>query len=101
MQKIGDSTNTADNSGEFTEGSAAGGIKATQIRAVWLNAVQRELLNVIEAAGLSADVNNDSQLIQAVRAIAGAAAEFPNIGKKPTTLGGLRHYRRLHAGTNE
>lgn len=88
MQKISDSTNTANGSGEFTEGSAAGGIPATQIKAAWLNTVQRELLNVIESAGLSTDKGDDGQLYKAVKLLARTAAEFENIGNKPTTLGG-------------
>ncbi|VXC71632.1 conserved hypothetical protein [Pseudomonas sp. 8Z] len=69
MQKISDSTNTANAAGEFTEGSAAGGIPATLLRAAWLNAIQRELVAVIEDAGLSLDPNDDTQLRAAIRVL--------------------------------
>lgn len=69
MQKISDSTNTANAAGEFTEGSAAGGIPATLLRAAWLNAIQRELVAVIEDAGLSLDPNDDTQLRAAIRGL--------------------------------
>ncbi len=86
MQKISDSTNSADSLGEFTEGSAAGGVPATQIKARWLNAVQRELLNLITGSGLAKDSDDDSQAYKAVLRISKTAAEFVNIGNKPTTL---------------
>lgn len=88
MQKISDSTNSADGLGEFTEGNSAGGVPATQIKARWLNAVQRELLNLITGSGLSKDSADDSQVYKAVQRIAKAAAEFSNVGNKPTTLSG-------------
>ncbi|MBA6065928.1 gp53-like domain-containing protein [Pseudomonas mosselii] len=88
MQKIGDSTDTADSAGEFTEGNSAGGIRATHIKSRWLNSIQRELLGLIAAAGLSRNVEDDSQVSKAVSILAASAAEFPNIGKKPVTLNG-------------
>ncbi|WP_205883422.1 hypothetical protein [Pseudomonas mosselii] len=88
MQKIGDSTDTADSAGEFTEGNPAGGIPATHIKARWLNTLQRELANLVYKAGLSLDVNDDGQVLKAIENLVSSAAEFPNISKKPTTLSG-------------
>lgn len=88
MQKISDSTSSADSAGEFTEGSPAGGVPATQIKARWLNAVQRELLNLITGSGLAKDSADDGQVYKAVLRIAKAAADFGSIGNKPTTLSG-------------
>lgn len=70
MQKISHSTNTADVSGEFTEGSSVGAIPATLITAAFLNCIQRELVNVIEGAGLALNPDDNAQLLAAIRAIA-------------------------------
>ena len=88
MQKIGDSTSTANEAGEFTEGNPAGGVPATQIKAAWLNALQRELLNLIAQAGLSQDRADDSQVYKAVMRIVKSAVSFENIEGKPSTLSG-------------
>lgn len=82
MQKISDSTNTANASGEFTEGSAGAGVDATLITADWLNAIQRELLAPLVAAGLGPDPDSDDQLLQAIRLIirAGAASYASDTG---------------------
>ena len=88
MQKIGDSTSTANEAGEFTEGNPAGGVPATQIKAAWLNSIQRELINLLKRAGFSEDKSNDSQVADAVEHIAGMAADFETIRNKPTTLEG-------------
>lgn len=69
MQKISESTATATPAGEFTEGSAAGGIPATLIKAAWLNALQRELVAVIEAAGFELDPGDDAQVLASVQAL--------------------------------
>jgi len=88
MQKISDSTNTADSAGEFTEGNPVGGIPATQIKANWLNSVQRELINLLKRAGLTPDVKKDDQVADAISQIVSSATEFENIRGKPTTLSG-------------
>ncbi|WP_371359860.1 hypothetical protein [Pseudomonas sp. KT_2_4] len=88
MQKISDSTNTANASGEYTEGNPAAGVAATRITARWLNTIQRELTNLINGSGAALNVADDGQVVKAVAALAGKAAEFPNITKKPTTLAG-------------
>eukprot|EP01132_Coremiostelium_polycephalum_P016142 gene16142-19444_t len=101
MQKISDSTNTANASGEYTEGNPAAGVAATRITARWLNTIQRELTNVINGSGAALDVADDGQVVKAVAALAGKAAEFPNITKKPTTLSGYGitdAYTKIEAG---
>ncbi|GAA0411459.1 hypothetical protein GCM10008969_37860 [Pseudomonas veronii subsp. inensis] len=67
MQKISDSTNTASAAGEFTEGNSAAGVGATQIKAPWLNAIQRELIAVIEGAGMAVNKGYDNQLLAAIK----------------------------------
>ncbi|AZC67357.1 gp53-like domain-containing protein [Pseudomonas chlororaphis] len=69
MQKISDSTNTADAAGEFTEGSPAAGVPATLVKADWLNAIQRELCGLVLGAGISLNASDDSQVLKAVKAL--------------------------------
>lgn len=88
MQKISASTNTANPSGEFTEGSSAGGVPATNIKAAWLNSIQRELLEVLAKAGISPSVDNDGQLYESIVRLAAAAADFNKLINKPVTLAG-------------
>lgn len=66
MQKISDSTSSADAAGEFTEGSAAAGVPATLITANWLNGIQRELLAILTKAGLAPDAGDFEQLSKAI-----------------------------------
>lgn len=88
MQKISDSTSTANPSGEFTEGNPAAGVPATLLKAPWLNAIQRELVALVLGAGINLNASDDSQVLKAVKALAGAAADFNKLANKPTTLGG-------------
>lgn len=74
MQKIGDSTTTANASGEFTSGNPGAGVDATLITAEWLNAIQRELVAVIAGAGITLDPVQDDQVLQAMRKLAQAGA---------------------------
>ncbi|QLG90944.1 tail fiber protein [Pseudomonas yamanorum] len=88
MQKISDSTNTANPAGEFTEGNPAAGAPATLLKAPWLNAIQRELVGVVLGAGISLNASDDTQVLKAIKALAGTAADFNKLSNKPTTLGG-------------
>ena len=91
MQKIGNSTETANPSGEFTEGAPAGGTPATLIKASWLNSVQRELLAVLAGAGVELNPQDDSQLLKAIQGLAGTAANWANITGKPATFAPSTH----------
>ncbi|EOU3080262.1 phage tail protein, partial [Yersinia enterocolitica] len=67
MQKIGDIPNTrADNNGEFTDGNVAGGVPPTILPAEWFNTIQRELISVLSAAGITPDSNKFDQVSKAV-----------------------------------
>lgn len=70
MQKIGDITPTANAEGEYREGSAEAGIGPTLIKADWLNTVQRELVAVVEAAGLTPNPDKDDQVLEALLKLA-------------------------------
>ncbi|MBI1383055.1 MAG: hypothetical protein GC161_18445 [Planctomycetaceae bacterium] len=61
---------TVDN--EFTPGNPGGGVPATKMTAAWCNALQFELKNAIEGAGLSLDKPDNTQLLQAIQALTGA-----------------------------
>lgn len=67
MQKIGSLTDTADVNGEFTDGNGASAIESTLLPAAWFNTLQRELIAVIEAAGMEPDPADDNQLIAALK----------------------------------
>jgi hypothetical protein len=57
----------ATGSNEFTEGNPSLGVPATQVSDDWLNAVQREMVYVIETlAGITLNKLDDNQLGQAI-----------------------------------
>ncbi len=58
--------------GQFVNEDPALGRAPTLVTADWLNAVQNELVAVVEAAGLALDKANSTQLLGALRAL-----EFP------------------------
>lgn len=47
---------------QFTNGNPGGGVPATVVTDTWLNAVQEEVSNALEAFGIVLDKNNNSQL---------------------------------------
>jgi hypothetical protein len=53
-------------SNQFTEGDPLLGVEATTVTAAWANAVQGELVSVIEAKGITLDKNNNEQLALAL-----------------------------------
>ena len=66
MRKVGSTTDTADANGEYTNGNVANGISPTIINAEMLNTFQRELVNVVEGAGIALDPNDDGQVLKAL-----------------------------------
>lgn len=89
MQKIGDSTSTANGAKEFTTGQPGTGVDATVITAEWLNAIQRELVNLVLGGGLTIVPGDDSQVLKAIQAIQTAASTWVKLAGKPTTVGGF------------
>ncbi len=85
MQKIGSITDTADSAGEFTDGNVAGGVSPTILPAEWFNTIQRELINIIQNAGLTPDPNNDSQIVTAIQNIYPVGIPYPYPGATPPT----------------
>lgn len=74
MEKIGAYTERATESGEWRSGNPATGQQATPMLASYFNMVQRELVQVVESAGIELDKDDDSQLLQAIRRLRGGAA---------------------------
>jgi len=66
MRKVGSTTDTADSNGEWTNGNVANGIPPTIINAEMLNTFQRELVAVVEGAGMELDPGDDEQVIKAI-----------------------------------
>lgn len=85
MRKVGSTTDTADANGEYTNGNVAQGIEPTIINAEMLNTFQRELVNVVEGAGIELDPSNDSQVLEAMKKLL-SPGRLLNV-KKFTTSG--------------
>lgn len=67
MLRIGQVEATATQDGKYTDGSVAGGIAATRLRAAAFNAMQEELAHIVESAGLALDINNMTQVLKAIQ----------------------------------
>ncbi|KPA90596.1 hypothetical protein PF66_02657 [Pseudomonas asplenii] len=88
MQRIGDSTTTANGAKEFTQGQPGSGIDSTVITPEWLNAIQRELVNLVLGAGLTITPGDDSQVLKAVQALQALANTWAKLTGKPSTIAG-------------
>jgi len=55
--------------GYFTNGNPASGVPATILDADWLNMVQQELLNIVEAGGLTPSKTTYNQVLEAIQII--------------------------------
>ncbi|EFB6598407.1 tail fiber protein [Escherichia coli] len=67
MLRIGQVEATATQDGKYTDGSVAGGIAATRLRAAAFNATQEELAHIVESAGLALDINDMTQVLKAIQ----------------------------------
>lgn len=72
MRKVGSTTDTADANGEYTNGNVAQGIPPTIINAEMLNTFQRELIGVVEGAGLALEPTDDNQVFKAIKSFLGS-----------------------------
>ena len=89
MQRVGDSTTTANGAKEFTKGQPGSGVDATVITVEWLNAIQRELVNLVIGGGLAVTPGDDSQVLKAIQALQLASFTWAKLGGKPTTVAGF------------
>lgn len=67
MHRIDTPGSTVDK--QFQPENPALGIQATELGAEWHNAVQEEIAGIIEEAGLILDKDDNTQLLQAIRAL--------------------------------
>ena len=82
MERVSAWTELVTPSGNYRYGSLVGGKAPTPIKAEWLNMVQGELVNFILAYLPVLDASDNTQLLQAARAM------INNLAQKATTLGG-------------
>ncbi|MBN3058000.1 MULTISPECIES: Ig-like domain-containing protein [Pectobacterium] len=80
MRKINKITNTANSDNEFTDGIVAAGVQPTILAAGWFNVIQRELVAVVEGAGLSLDDNNDKQISEIIGRLSSVVNHYRNYG---------------------
>lgn len=70
MERVGAFTERVTSEGEWRNGDPASNVRATPMLAAYFNMLQRELLNVLADAGLEPDIEDETQLAQAMNAIA-------------------------------
>ncbi|MGZ0719939.1 glycine-rich domain-containing protein [Kluyvera cryocrescens] len=69
MLRIGQVESSATVDGKYTDGSVAGGIAATRLRAAAFNAMQEELAHIVESTGVVLDVADTTQVLVALQKI--------------------------------
>lgn len=69
MEKVGAYTDRATELGEWRSGNPASGQQATPMLSAYFNMLQRELVAVVESAGVELDKEDDGQLLQAINAL--------------------------------
>lgn len=74
MHRIDGPGATIDN--HFTDGDPGSSIPATVVTGDWLNAVQDDIANAIEGAGITLSKPSNNQLLLAIQAISGANQGF-------------------------
>lgn len=69
MEKIGAFTDRTTDTGEWRPGNPATGQTATPMLSEYFNMLQRELVNVVEAAGIPLSARDDTQMLSALQAL--------------------------------
>lgn len=67
MLRIGQVETTATSDGLYTDGSVAGGIAATRLRAAAFNAMQEELAHIVEEGGDALSIDDMTQVLKALK----------------------------------
>lgn len=115
MERVSAYTDRVTEGGEWRPGNPGAGLTATPMLADYFNMVQRELVAVVEGAGIALSKSDDSQLLKAILAITattGVASQVADIdsitkngiyiviaataGTRPVAgmIGTLIHYER-------
>lgn len=77
MERISAWTTLCTLAGLFRQGTQAGGVAATPLKAGWLNAIQEELVSVIGAAGIELSAESHTQLLEAIQhLVSGSASQY-------------------------
>lgn len=88
MQRITTTTKAADLFGAgkhgFKDGNLALGIAPTEFNAEWVNGVQEELLNVIEAAGITPAAATRNQALSAINLLSGKVQSINSFAANTT-----------------
>lgn len=75
--------------GYFTDGNPTGGIPATRVTGEWLNAVQEELISVLDAAGIEPAKGSNNQLATAIASLINVA-----VASRTAPTGQLAFFQR-------
>ncbi|ENT4819739.1 hypothetical protein ACFFX4_001292 [Citrobacter farmeri] len=67
MLRIGQVETTATSDGLYTDGSVAGGVAATRLRAAAFNAMQEELAHIVEEGGDALSIDDMTQVLKALK----------------------------------
>ena len=102
MLRIGQVEATATQDGKYTDGSVAGGIAATRLRAAAFNAMQEELAHIVESAGLALDINDMTQVLKAIQKLTLSRANpFADIKSDGTVQTALENLDIKNASTTQ
>nr|WP_250908283.1 hypothetical protein [Escherichia coli] len=102
MLRIGQVEATATQDGKYTDGSVAGGIAATRLRAAAFNAMQEELAHIVESAGLALDINDMTQVLKAIQKLTLSRANpFSDIKSDGTVKTALENLDIKNASTTQ
>ena len=94
MRRIDTSTRAPDQFGPgkhgFRDGDPLTGVPSTSLNAAWFNSLQEEVASLIEAAGLTLDPNDTTQLRKAVKLLASPAGEVTVFARSTAPAGWLK-----------
>ncbi|MEX5343029.1 phage tail protein [Pseudomonas sp. I2] len=96
MDRVSAWTSLCTLAGLYRHGTQAGGVAPTPITAGWLNAVQEELVSIVQAAGLTLNADDSTQVLEAIQHLISESGKvfLPLVGGELTgplrATGGIR-----------